>query len=58
MIETVSYEEASLLEKDAIAYQQIAKVGYGIITAIFLVIVILIFVIYLYVTGYHQREEK
>lgn len=58
MIETVSYEEASLLEKDAIAYQQIAKVGYGIITAIFLVIVILIFIIYLYVTGYHQREEK
>lgn len=56
MMETVSYEEAGLLEKDAEIYEQIALVGYGVITAMLLVVVILIFVIYLYITGFEHEK--
>lgn len=55
MMETVSYKEAGLLEKDVRIYEQIALVGYGVITAMLLVVVILIFVIYLYITGYEHE---
>lgn len=58
MMETVSYEEAGLLENDEVVYQQITKVGFGIVTAMLLIIVILIFIVYLYITGYKNKDLK